>query len=34
VFEAADQPGRHQKHLREKCRSLTGVDLAAGGPVG
>jgi hypothetical protein len=34
VFEAADQPGRHQKHLREKCRSLTGVDLAAGGPIG
>lgn len=28
VFRAADQPGRHQEHLRKMCRSLTGVDLA------
>jgi hypothetical protein len=29
VFRAADQPGRHQDHLRKKCVELTGVDLAA-----
>lgn len=25
VFQAADRPGRHQKRLRERCASPTGV---------
>lgn len=29
VFQAADQPGFHQGHLRQRCLHLTGVDLAA-----
>jgi hypothetical protein len=27
VFRAADRPGWHQRHLRDRCRVLTGVDL-------
>lgn len=29
VFQAADQPGFHQGHLRQRCLHLTGADLAA-----
>lgn len=28
VYRAADQPGFHQSHLRQRCLQLTGVDLA------
>ena len=28
VFRAADRPGFHQEHLRQRCRTLTGVDLS------
>lgn len=31
VFRAADQPGFHQKHLQDRCRQLTGMNIAAGG---
>lgn len=27
VFSAADQPGWHQDHLRQRCRALTGISL-------
>ena len=27
VFRAADQPGRHRDHLRDRCAALTGVRL-------
>ena len=27
VFRAADRPGFHQEHLRQRCRVLTGVDV-------
>ena len=27
VFRAADRPGFHQEHLRQRCRTLTGVDI-------
>jgi len=27
VFRAADQPGSHRDHLRDRCVKLTGVDL-------
>lgn len=27
VFRAADQPGRHRDHLRDRCVKLTSVDL-------
>jgi hypothetical protein len=27
IFRAADQPGMHRDHLRERCRQLTGVTL-------
>jgi len=30
VFEAADRPGFHRAHLRQRCLVLTGVDLEAG----
>lgn len=30
VFRAADRPGYHQKVLRERCASLTGLILANG----
>lgn len=29
VFRAADQPGSHERDLRQRCSHLTGVDLAA-----
>jgi hypothetical protein len=28
VFRAADRPGFHQKHLRQRCLALTGVDIS------
>jgi len=28
VFRAADRPGFHQEHLRQRCRALTGVDIS------
>lgn len=28
IFRAADQPGMHRDHLRDRCRQLTGVALA------
>jgi hypothetical protein len=31
VFRAADQPGWHRDHLRDRCRALTGIDLVADG---
>ncbi len=31
VFRAADRPGRHQKLLRERCASLTGVVIGEAG---
>ncbi|HET9892805.1 MAG TPA: hypothetical protein VFQ42_20135, partial [Mycobacterium sp.] len=30
IFRAADRPGMHRDHLRQRCRQLTGVAL--GGP--
>lgn len=27
VFRAADQPGMHRDHLRDRCLKLTGVRL-------
>lgn len=27
VFRAADRPGFHQRHLRQRCLALTGVDI-------
>ncbi|MHB1613135.1 MAG: hypothetical protein ACYCXA_08710 [Actinomycetes bacterium] len=27
VFRAADRPGHHQEHLRQRCLVLTGVDI-------
>jgi hypothetical protein len=27
VFRAADRPGFHQEHLRQRCQALTGIDL-------
>ena len=30
VFSAADQPGMHQKYLREECVKLTGTPPAPG----
>ena len=27
VFRAADRPGFHQQHLRQRCLALTGVDI-------
>ncbi len=31
VFQAADRPGRHQKLLRERCASLTGMVIVDAG---
>ena len=31
VFRAADQPGFHRQHLRERCQALTGVAIADDG---
>ncbi|HEX9506284.1 MAG TPA: hypothetical protein VGA62_09800, partial [Acidimicrobiia bacterium] len=32
VFRAADQPGMHRDHLRQRCLALTGLQLDDGAP--